>query len=823
MKTRRPDNRAQSDHLWPAVLLIIVAATVSFIGNISNLENRAYDLFQRYQFESASNQILLVTADSRSDQQKDFWTGERFRELANKLNDMGARLVVATQPLLLPEITGEDQIEALETLQRQAQRIASLDGGVDRLAEQIKELRKTYDARLDLANELDEANNILLSAHISNFASENNSMEKCATHAVNMRGSDDAVLSNVNSARFLTVPPPRICRSIRALGYSNFWPDADGIVRKADLVIDANGVYLPSLALSTMAAATGGNNNNIVIAAEDALQIGDRYLRTGSDLQVLNRYYQGAFNKPAFAELTASAVLAGLENTDVVRNRIVLVGESTSAAMPGLATPIDAHMSPLVLVASNLSNLIEGDYLLRPNWLVWVETGGLLAILLLTLLWVPSMPTIGALLMGIVLGVVIISMEAWFLVTEGIWVKLATAAIFAVTGVWSLHLYRLVNAASANRQPRAAGYGQNVAMKSELDLEFSVLRQQAPTQETKEKLYEIAMIHGKNKEFAQAEKILLHIAKLDPNFKDVKQLLNSLSGARQKAALRRKVAVPAGTLDRRRLGRYEIEKVIGKGAMATVYLGRDPAINRKVAIKTVALAKEFNTEELQDAKLQFRREAESAGRLNHPNIIAIYDAGEDDDVSYLAMEYFDGTSLLENAAPDNLLPAKWVLELAARAAEALDYAHRQNVVHRDVKPANLMYRAATDTLKLTDFGIARLTDSSRTKTGIILGTPSYMSPEQLSAAGVTGQSDLYSLGITIYQLLTGSAPFKADSIPKLMDKILNENHTPLREVRSDLPACLDAIINKALAKNPADRYKTGLEMAMALRECARQF
>jgi serine/threonine-protein kinase len=433
------------------------------------------------------------------------------------------------------------------------------------------------------------------------------------------------------------------------------------------------------------------------------------------------------------------------------------------------------------------------------------------------------MPTIGALLMGIVLGVVIISLEAWFLITEGIWVKLATVSIFAVTAVWGLHLYRLVNAASTTQLPKTRGTVFNAGMKSELDLEFSVLRQQAPTQETKEKLYEIAMIHAKNKEFAQAEKILLHIAKLDPTFKDVSQLLNKLSGARQKAAQRRKVAVPAGTLDRRRLGRYEIERVIGRGAMATVYLGRDPAINRKVAIKTVALAKEFNTEELQDARLQFRREAESAGRLNHPNIIAIYDAGEDDDVSYLAMEYFEGVSLLENASPDNLLPAKWVLVLAARAAEALDYAHRQNVVHRDVKPANLMYHAATDTLKLTDFGIARLTDNSRTKTGIILGTPSYMSPEQLSAVGVTGQSDLYSLGITIYQLLTGSAPFRADSIPKLMDKILNESHIPIRELRSDLPACIDAIVNKALAKNPAERFRTGLEMAIALRECARQF
>ena len=257
--------------------------------------------------------------------------------------------------------------------------------------------------------------------------------------------------------------------------------------------------------------------------------------------------------------------------------------------------------------------------------------------------------------------------------------------------------------------------------------------------------------------------------------------------------------------------------------MATVYLGRDPKINRQVAIKTINMAEEFSDDDLAEAKAQFMREAESAGRLNHPNIIAIYDAGEDEDVAYLAMEYFNGRAMNEHAQPGKLLPAKWVLELMARAAEALHYAHSQNVVHRDVKPANLMYDAASDTLKLTDFGIARLTDSSRTKTGIILGTPSYMSPEQLQASNVTGRSDIYSLGITLYQLLTGAPPFRADSIPKLMDKIVNEKQRAVSSVREDLPDCLDGVMDRALAKDPEDRFPNGRAMAMALRDCVASF
>ena len=231
------------------------------------------------------------------------------------------------------------------------------------------------------------------------------------------------------------------------------------------------------------------------------------------------------------------------------------------------------------------------------------------------------------------------------------------------------------------------------------------------------------------------------------------------------------------------------------------------------------MAEEFSDADLDAAKAQFRREAESAGRLNHPNIIAIYDTGEDGNVAYLAMEYFSGKALNHYAQADNLLPPKWVLELTARAAEALHYAHGQNVVHRDIKPANLMYDAASDTMKITDFGIARLTDTSRTKTGIILGTPSYMSPEQLAASAVTGSSDLYSLGITMYQLLTGTTPFRSDSIPKLMNKIMNDKHKRVSSVRDDLPAEIDEVLDKMLSKKPEDRFPNGRALALALRDC----
>jgi serine/threonine protein kinase len=361
-----------------------------------------------------------------------------------------------------------------------------------------------------------------------------------------------------------------------------------------------------------------------------------------------------------------------------------------------------------------------------------------------------------------------------------------------------------------------------------------VLRQQPATDDTKAKLYQIAVTHGKKREFAKAERVLRHLAELDPDYRNVSDKLRKLSGARlnksQKSQKPQTDSVPmpklpkhSATGARRTLGRYQVENVLGRGAMATVYLGRDPNINRQVAIKTIALSEEFSDADLENARNQFMREAESAGRLNHPNIISIYDAGEDDGVAYLAMEYFEGDALSVHAIPGNLLPPKWVLELMARAADALHYAHGQKVVHRDIKPANIMYNAASDSLKITDFGIARLTDTSRTKTGIILGTPSYMSPEQLSAAPVTGCSDLYSLGITMYQLITGRAPFRAESIPKLMDKIVNDKHQLLSAERDDIPSIVDEVLDQALAKNPEDRFPNGRAMALALRDCCSSF
>jgi serine/threonine-protein kinase len=267
------------------------------------------------------------------------------------------------------------------------------------------------------------------------------------------------------------------------------------------------------------------------------------------------------------------------------------------------------------------------------------------------------------------------------------------------------------------------------------------------------------------------------------------------------------------------LGRYQIEKELGKGAMGVVYLGRDPKINRVVAIKTMALSQEFEADELVEVKERFFREAETAGRLNHTNIVTMYDAGEEHDLAYIAMEFLKGKDLVPYTKPDNLLPLPKVLSIVARVAEALSYAHENNVVHRDIKPANIMYEPESDQVKVTDFGIARITDSSKTKTGMVLGTPSYMSPEQLAGKKIDGRSDLFSLGVSLYQMITGTLPFVGDSMAQLMFKIANEPHPDIRGLRPGLSDALVALIDRALVKDPDQRYQTGAELAKDLKAC----
>jgi serine/threonine-protein kinase len=268
------------------------------------------------------------------------------------------------------------------------------------------------------------------------------------------------------------------------------------------------------------------------------------------------------------------------------------------------------------------------------------------------------------------------------------------------------------------------------------------------------------------------------------------------------------------------LGRYKVLRELGRGAMSVVYLGKDPKIHRFVAIKTLRLDDD-DPKAFQEFKTRFYREAESTGRLSHPNIVTIYDAGEEEELAFIAMEYLEGTTLKERCRKEALLPPSDAIDIVTTAAEALDHAHAQGIVHRDIKPANIMVTKARQ-VKVMDFGIAKMPNTTKTTTGVMLGTPSYMSPEQVLGKPVDGRTDLYSLGLVFFELLTGQKPFHAENLTALMYKIVHEPPPAVTSLRSDLAPDLQPIFDRVLHKDPVHRYHRAKEFAQALRATARR-
>ncbi len=264
----------------------------------------------------------------------------------------------------------------------------------------------------------------------------------------------------------------------------------------------------------------------------------------------------------------------------------------------------------------------------------------------------------------------------------------------------------------------------------------------------------------------------------------------------------------------RSVGRYRLERELGHGSMGTVHLARAADAGAPpVAIKTMALAREFDGPELLEARARFFREAEVAALLTHADIVRILEVGEDRGVAFIAMQYLPGEDLSRHTLASELLPVPVVLRTLARVAAALAYAHEHGVVHRDMKPANVMLDRSTGSVKVTDFGIAHVADACRTRTGLVLGTPSFMSPEQLTGRRLDGRSDLYSVGVMLYQLLTGELPHGSDSMAELMRAIVNDPAPDVRLRRPKLPEALANVVALALEKRPEVRYADGRQLA----------
>jgi serine/threonine-protein kinase len=562
-------------------------------------------------------------------------------------------------------------------------------------------------------------------------------------------------------------------------GFVQLTVDNDGVLRRSNLWHLNGGVMSPSLPLAIAFAASATATAPRMSGSDDAVYLS------------------------SYAEIPRIDVddLMKAEARGLLNGATVFVDSDPAIVGAAAALPSGQFVTYSEITATLLADIENNRMIIAPSWVQAMEflLPALLAIVATLFMPDRNRKEIAMLTATGVLGLLLF--QALMLIGLHLRIDLGRPILMFV-GVGALSTYLVADVKKVSID--AFKKGSDFLAAGRLEPAFAEFRRCNPSETVAAVMYKLSLAFEQQAKPERAEAVLEWMKRTQSGTKSDDTLsTKKLNGAPQ------------------RLGRYVIEKRIGRGAMGAVYLAKDPRINRPVALKAIPIEKEFEDEELKEARLRFYREAESAGRLTHPSIITVFDAGEEKGLAYIAMEYVPGIPLRSFTDPKKLLAPKRALELAAATAEALDYAHNQGVIHRDIKPANLLYNPKEGSLKISDFGVARMTDNNSTKTGIVLGTPMYMSPEQLSAEKLTGLSDLFSLGVTLYELLVGEVPFRATNIAVLMTKITTEDPAPVSSRRAGIPPSVDAVLAKAMAKRPSDRFSCGAEMAIALRNCAR--
>ncbi len=848
---------------WFASFLIALAFLLSTnSGLMQSLERKAYDLGVQFSSRTPSDKIAVIAIDEQSIANLGRWPWPR--EIHAKMLDIlaagHAKVVGYTAFFFEPQIDpgliyiykiadllGKSALlgQELPAITPNASTVSAV-GGVGEDAEHaqlspldflLEEAAEDLDNDQKLSKSMARANNVLLAMYLELGEPQGKPDQPLPDYVlrnslVNVKDTGAGVLPL--PAQAVLPPIPILGAHALALGHLTGFPDVDGAVRTEPLVVGYFDQYYPSLSLMLAAKSLNLDAKDIQVNLGEGVQMGKQKIATDPALQMHTYFYKDADGKPAFPVDSFYDVFTGKIPAEKYRDKIVLIGASATGVGTLQVTPISAGMAPVVTLAHSVSSILKGDYFVTPSWAGLAELG---VFLLVALYLILVLPRLKAALAAVVTGVVLIALIVTHFVlmtTQGMWLQLMLPAVMLLAGHLLLTTKRFLmtekgkeksdaDSAESNRMLGLAFQGQG-----QLDIAFDKFRKVPLDDSLMEVLYNLGLDFERKRQFNKAESVFKYMAEFNLKFRDLEQRLNQaremsetviLGGGGGRTNTSTMMLDKPG-VSKPMLGRYEIEKELGKGAMGVVYYGKDPKIGRIVAIKTMNLSQEFEADELQDVKERFFREAETAGRLNHPNIVSIYDAGEEHDLAYIAMEFLKGKDLVPYTKPDALLPLPTVISIIARVADALDYAHKQNVVHRDIKPANIMYDPETDTPKVTDFGIARITDSSKTKTGMVLGTPSYMSPEQLAGKKIQGGSDLFSLGVSLYQLACGKLPFEGDSMAQLMYRIANEAHTDILSIKPDLPVCLAQIINKALSKQNEDRYANGSDFAEALRQCA---
>ena len=807
---------------------------------LESLEFKLYDARSKFRtsIDAGSKDIVIVTIDDYSIIRLGRWPWPRTQiaQMTDLLASAKPKVLGIDIVLSEPEdVEGSEEIKALETkykglvksrqiLQRGANFSSEFNTALTRL--NFDEVLKESFAK---------AGNVILPILFTGGSLKGSGPEPMPPAvAKSALGLDSAAadtgLGRANMEGMKPVVPlPIFAQAVLGLGHVNTFSDFDGTVRREYPVLKYNDAYYPSFALQAVIRYLNFEPKNVVVTPGHSIHIGKNVIPLDE-----NESMMISFNGPAqtFHNYSFYDVLKGKVLMDVFKDKIVLLGHSAAAISTLYITPVAPSLPGTELMANIIENMLHLRFLTRPDWAMRAELGSIGFAAFFVTFVLPFLTAFWSLFFTIFL-LAGLGGAGFYYFIHGFWLKIAYSGFLLAAGYVVITTKRLFIVEEWSRRVEASSMetnrmlGLSLQGQGMLDLAFEKFRLCLVDAQMKELLYNLGLDFERKRQYNKAAAVYEYILAKDPKYKDIAEKIKVLKRVADGAAFggaagRSKggelLFAPGGP--KPMLGRYEVEKEIGRGSMGIVYLGNDPKIKRKVAIKTMVLEEGTEPAVVKETKERFFREAESAGTLNHPSIVRIFDAGEEYDVTYIAMEFLDGHDLSRYAEKDKLLPPEVVMEYIVKVADALDFAHTQGIIHRDVKPANIML-LKDKSIRVTDFGIARITASTKTATGTVIGTPAYMSPEQVSGKKVDGRSDIFSLGVVLFELLLGQRPFKAGDggLGTLLFQIANDPEPDPLQINPKLPVCVVQIVHRALKKDPSKRYQKAADMASALRAC----
>lgn len=813
------------------VVVSVALALAASVPLIQGVERSAYDWGVRASSRPASDKIVVIAVDESSIRNIGRWPWSRdiHAKMAETLAGANAKVVANLVFFSEPQV--DPGLSYIRKLLDLSERVPALTAG--EAGSLLQEAEQALNVDRRLAESYGAAGNVLLPM-LFELGKPRGKPDRPLPDFIlknQLVGVPNASHDAPFAASSVTsLPLDEIGKNVIGVGHLNSIVDVDGGIRTEPLVLQYFDQYYPSLSALIAAKSLNFSVSDIKVRLGEGVSLGNLKIATDPMLQMNTFFYKDKDGKSVFRVDSFFDVHSGKIKPETFRDKIVLIGPTAAGVGTTSVTPISPAMAPVLTLAHSVSSILQEHFFVTPSWAGWAETLVFLLVAAYLIAVLPRLKAGTGAGISAALAMFLIAAHFVLMTTQAIWLQLMLPFALLAIGHVLLVTKRFVMT-EAGKEKSDAQSAVNSKMlglafqgQGQLDMAFDYFRKVPIDDSLMDNLYNLALDFERKRQFNKAEAVFGYMADYNPRFRDLeiklqraKQLSETVILGGAGGRTNTSILKDAGSVEKPMLGRYQVEKELGKGAMGVVYLGKDPKIGRVVAIKTMALSQEFEAEELAEVKERFFREAETAGRLSHPNIVTIYDAGEEHDLCFIAMELLKGKDLVPYVKPDNLLPIEKTVSIVARVADALGYAHRQNIVHRDIKPANVMYEPETDQVKVADFGIARITDSSKTKTGMVLGTPSYMSPEQLSGKKVDGRSDLFSLAVSLYQLLCGKLPFEGDSMAQLMFRIANEPALDIRSVNPNLPQGISSFLEKAMAKDADHRYQSGDEFAAALR------